>query len=152
LGAVENKRDFVCGPEQCLEKPETMESGCEFVDVSFWEHMCNIERSTWESGRKVQSLFLKQPILRIMPIFTRSPRHFSGLYTLKNRTIQKKHESIRYAYLKRPCQQHFGLREAAMADPLPGPSLTRQIDVFMPLSREAKATTEESGGVKTINV
>jgi hypothetical protein len=35
-----------------------------------------------------------------------------------------------------------------MADPQPGPSLTRQIDVFMPLSREAKATTEKSGGVK----
>jgi hypothetical protein len=39
-----------------------------------------------------------------------------------------------------------------MADPQPGPSLTRQIDVFMPLSREAKVTTEKSGGVKTISV
>jgi hypothetical protein len=69
------------------------------------------------------------------------------MFTQKSHNSQKS-PFIRYAHLKRPCQQHFGLREAAMADPQPGPSLTRQIDVFMPLSREAKATTEKSGGVK----
>jgi hypothetical protein len=72
-----------------------------------------------------------------MPILTQTlPASLVSVVITNAHFTSKMHNShndpfVRYAHLKRICQQHFGHREAAIDDPQPGPSLTYQIDVFI---------------------